>query len=74
MVNHVYPPELIKADTPFNEAAFLDLSMYVSNGFVSSKIYDKCDDFDIVKFPSFGWERSRSSLLRSVYFSTCKIC
>ena len=35
------------------EAPFLDLHLSISNGFVSSKIYDKRDDFDfdIVKFP-----------------------
>ena len=33
---------------------FLDLHFCISNGFVSSKIYDKRDDFDfyIVNFPS----------------------
>ena len=32
---------------------FLDLHLIISNGFVSSKIYDKRDDFDfdIVNFP-----------------------
>ena len=31
----------------------MDLHLSISNGFVSSKIYDKCDDFDydIVTFP-----------------------
>ena len=52
MVNQIYPPELQlnKANT---EAPFLDLHLSVSNGFVSSKIYDKRDDFDfdIVNFP-----------------------
>ena len=39
------------------EAAFLDLHLSVSNGFVSFKIYDKRDDFDfdIVNFPFFVW-------------------
>ena len=34
----------------------MDLYLSVSNGFVSYKIYDKCDDFDfdIVNFPSYG--------------------
>ena len=52
MVNRIYPPELQlnKANT---EAPFLDLHLSISNGFVSSKIYDKRDDFDfdIVNFP-----------------------
>ena len=55
MVYQIYPPELQlnKANTPDTEALFLDLHLSISNGFVSSKIYDKCDDFDfdIVNFP-----------------------
>ena len=35
------------------EASFLDLHLYISDGFVKTKIYDKRDnfDFDIVDFP-----------------------
>ena len=55
MVNQNYPPELQlnKAYTSDTEAPFLDLYLSISNGFVSSKIYDKHDDFDfdIVNFP-----------------------
>ena len=55
MVNQIYPRELQlnKANTSDTEAPFLDLHLSVSNGFVSSKIYDKHDDFgfDIVSFP-----------------------
>ena len=55
MVNQIYPPELKlnKANTSDTEAPFLDVHLSISNGFVSSKIYDKCDDFDfdIVNFP-----------------------
>ena len=55
MVNRIYPPELHlnKANTSDTEAPYLDLHLSISNGFVSSKIYDKCDDFDfdIVNFP-----------------------
>ena len=55
MVNQIYPPELQlnKANTSDTEAPFLDLQLSISNGFVSSKIYDKRDgfDFDIVNFP-----------------------
>ena len=49
MVNHIYPPELQlnKANSSDTEAPFLDLHLSVSNGFVSSQIYDKRDDFDI---------------------------
>ena len=47
MVNQIYPPELQlnKANISDTEAPFLDLHLSVSNGFVSSKIYDKRDDF-----------------------------
>ena len=48
MVNRIYPSELQlnKANTSDTEAPFLDLHLSVSNGFVSSKIYDKRGDFD----------------------------
>ena len=55
MVNQIYPPELQlnKVNISDTEASFLDLHLSVANGFVSSKIYDKRDDFDfdIVNFP-----------------------
>ena len=55
MVNQIYPPELQlnKDNISDTEAPFLDLHLSVANGFVSSKIYDKRDDFDfdIVNFP-----------------------
>ena len=45
------------------EAPFLDLHLSISNGFVSSKIYDKRDDFDfhIVNFPFFDGDVPRST-------------
>ena len=48
MVNQMYPSELQlnKANTSDTEAPFLDLHLSISKGFVSSKIYDKRDDFD----------------------------
>ena len=54
MVNQIYPPELQlnKANTTDTEAPFLDLHLSIANGFVSSKIYDKRDDFD---FSVFAW-------------------
>ena len=53
MVNQIYPPELQlnKANITDTEAPFLDLHLSVANGFVSSKIYDKRDDFDFENFP-----------------------
>ena len=51
----IYPSELQlnTANTSDTEAPFLDLHLSISNGFVSSKIYDKRYDFDfdIVNFP-----------------------
>ena len=65
MVNRIYPPELQlnKANTSDTEAPFLDLHLSISNGFVSSKIYDKRDvfDFDIVKFPFLDGDVPRST-------------
>ena len=55
MVSQIYPSELQlnKANTSDTEAAFLDLHMSISNDIVSTKMYDKRDDFDyeIVNFP-----------------------
>ena len=55
MVNQIYPSELQlnTANASDTEAPFLGLHMSISNGFVSSKIYDEHDDFDfdIVNFP-----------------------
>ena len=55
MVNRIYPVELQlnKANSSVTEAPFLDLNISISNATVSTKIYDKRDnfDFDIVNFP-----------------------
>ena len=65
MVNRIYPPELQlnKANTSDTEAPFLDLHLSISNGFVSSKIYEKRDDFDfdIVNFPFLDGDIPRST-------------
>ena len=72
MVNRIYPPELQlnKANTADTEAPFLDLHLSISNGFVSSKIYDKRDDsdFDIVNFPFLDGDVPRS-ISYGVYIS-----
>ena len=53
MVHRIYPTELQlnKANASDTEAAFLDLNLSIHNDIVSTKIYDKRDDFnfDIVK-------------------------
>ena len=48
MVNQIYPPQLQlnKTNISDTEAPFLDLHLSVANGFVSSKMYDKRNDFD----------------------------
>ena len=55
MVSQIYPSDLQlnKANTSGTEAAFLDLHLSISYDIVSTKIYDKRDDFDfeIVNFP-----------------------
>ena len=55
MVSQIYLSELQlnKANTSDTEAAFLYLLLVISNDIVSTKIYDKRDDFDfeIVNFP-----------------------
>ena len=58
MVDRIYPTELQLngANSSDTGAPFLDLSLCVSDGTVSTKIYDKRDDFDfdIVDFPFLG--------------------
>ena len=55
MVDRVYPTELKlnRVKSSDTEAPFLDLNLCILNDTVSSKIYDKRDDFDfdIVNFP-----------------------
>ena len=55
MVGKVYPTELQlnKVNSSDTEAPFLDLNLSITNGIVSSKIYDKRDEFnfEIVNFP-----------------------
>ena len=55
MVGQIYPTELKlnKANSSDTEAPFSDLNLSITKGIVSSKIYDKWDDFnfEIVNFP-----------------------
>ena len=55
MITQIYTTalQLNKANSTDTEAVFLDLHLIISSSFVSSKIYDKHDDFnfDIVNFP-----------------------
>ena len=63
MVSQIYPSELHfdKANTSGTKAAFLDVPLSISNDIVSTKIYDKRDDFDF-EFVSF------------IYLSTYSFC
>ena len=65
MVSQIYLSELKlnKANTSENEATFLDLHLSISNNIVSTKIYDKRDDFDfdIVNFPFLDGDVPRST-------------
>ena len=65
IVSQIYPSELKldKANTSDIEAAFLDLHLSISNDIVSTKIYDKRDDFDfeIVNFPFLDGDVPRST-------------
>ena len=60
MVGQIYPTELQlnKANSSYTEAPFLS----IKNGIVSSKIYDKWDDFnfEIVNFPFLNGDVPRS--------------
>ena len=73
MVNRIYPAELQlnKANNSYNEAPFFDLHLSISNGFVSSKMYEKRDDFDfdIVNFPFLDGDVLRSILTGFTFLS-----
>ena len=64
IIGHIYPTELQldKANSSDTEAPFLDLNLSITNGIVSSKIYDKRDDFnfEIVNFPFLDGDVPRS--------------
>ena len=72
MVSQINPSELHlnKANISDTEAAFLDLHLSISNDIVSTKIYDKREDFDfeIVNFPILDGDVPRS-ISYGVYIS-----
>ena len=65
MVSQIYPSELQlnKTYTSDTEALFLDLHLSISNDIVSTKIYDKREDFDFetVNFPFLDDDVPRST-------------
>ena len=72
MVSKIYASEiqLNKANTSDTEAAILELHLSISNDSVSTKIYDKRDnfDFEIVNFPFLDGDVPRSTFY-GVYIS-----
>ena len=64
MVGQIYPTELLvnKANPSNTKAPILDLNLSITNGKVSSKIYNKWDDFNfkIVNFPFLDGHVPRS--------------
>ena len=65
IASQLYPSELQlnKVNTSDKEAAFLDLHLSIANDIVSTKIYDKRDDFDfeIVNSPFLDGDVPRST-------------
>jgi len=65
LISSIYPKELKlnKANSSDNSASFLDLDLSIQNGIISSKIYDKRDDFNfsIVNFPQLDGDVPRAT-------------
>ncbi len=65
LVNKIYPNELQlnKANTSDKQANFLDLNLSIENGYVTTKIYGKRDDFNfnIVNFPFLDGDVPRAT-------------
>ena len=80
MVGHIYPTEhqLNKANSSDTEAPFVDMNFSITNGIISSQIYNKWDDFnfeilifqfldgDVPRSPSYGVYISQ--LIRFAFF------
>ena len=77
IVFQIYPTELqlSRANTFDTEAPFLDLDMSLTNGIVSSKMYEKRDDsnFEVVNFP-FLDKDIPPTFLRCKYFTAYSFC
>ena len=81
MVGQIYPTQLQlnKANSSDTEGLFLDLDLSITNGIVSSKIYDKRDDFniEIVNFPFLDGDVSRYPSYRLYIlqpFRSARVC
>ena len=62
-INNVYFDNMVSQIYPSELQVFLDLQLSISNDIVSTKIYDKRDDFDfeIVNFPFLDGDVPRST-------------
>ena len=73
IVGQIYSTELQlnKANSSDTEAQFLDLNLSITNGIVSSKIYDKRDDFnfEIVNFSFLDGDVPRSPPMVYIFLS-----
>ena len=83
MVSQIYPTELQlnKANSSDTVAPFLDLDLSILNGIVSTKIYDKQDNFNFeivnVPFPDEDVPRSLSYYVyisQLIRFATVLLC
>ena len=70
MVGQIYPTEFQINRANSSDTPFLDLNLSITNGIVSSKIYNKRNDFnfEIVNFPFLDGDVPRSPSYR-VYIS-----
>ena len=78
MINQICQSELQlnEANTSDTEAALLDLHLSISNDIVSTKIYDKRDEFnfEIVNFSFLDGYVFLLYILWSLYLSTHSFC
>ena len=75
MVSQINSTELqLNKANSSDTVPFLDLDLSISNGIVSSKIYDKRDDFnfEIVNFPFLDGDVPRSLPMVYTTFSFCE--
>ena len=73
LVGQIYPTELQlnKTNSSDTEAPILDLNFSITDGIVSSKIYDKRDDFnfEIVNFPFIDGDVPRSPSIVYIFLN-----
>ena len=78
MVGQIYPTELQlnKANSSDKEAPFLDLNLSITNCIVSSKSYNKWDDFnfEIVNFSFLDEDVPRSPSYGVNIFQLISLC